>query len=1362
MKLTSPGVTYGDGLHYIDAPGYYGGHPNPTRSNPANTFNETNPQSPISVPNPIESDYQIPGVENGSLIVFPNSTNGITEYTADDFGGQLQGDLIIASFDNTIKRVKLNDAGDQIVLAEDLFSNVGFLPLDVTTPASGPFLGSIWVADVALGTLTVFEPAAGGNNGTPNDLDGDGFSNDDENANGTNPNNSADFPADNDGDFISDLLDNDDDNDGLLDATDFFAIDPDNGATTPIGVEYDWENEGENLGGIFGLGFTGLMSNGVDNYEALFDPTAVTAGGAAGVFTIDNAGPGTATGSVNDQDQAFQIGFDASSATTPFVVETAILGPFNGVTPEAGQRMGLFVGLGDQDNFVQIVLAGDNGGEIQVHSEMDGVTAGAGAAALPIPGSTDVEFRLTLDPTSLLLQASYATDSLNYFDVGAPISVPESWFNDSLAAGLIATNPAAGALPVTWDYLRILEVASPPSAFFAAEPGGGILGSSTFGADSFRIENTSGGDAQIESVMIDLRTGFLPDMIFDPFGSAGDTLGKPFTPDSGAILTGQSGFTNLFPRDNGFDGLEILFNDFDPGEAFTFSYDIDPTTIRGTSGPGPGSSGSVSGLEITGTTVTVNFSDGSSQIGRLFPVDGSGVDAEVVLNASIEAAPTIELLGAPASPSIVSTANQTLRVAGAPGSAVRVFQAESGLFLAPMPFDVDPFETNRVLQVSHRSEVIGPGGFVDIAVTLGDSQIEGGVNHFLAVVEGLDGATSTLSNEILVALNDLPPGSVALPDTVGPTASTVVISPNAAEAGPLVLSASIVDEASPVVAAEYFLDTVGLEGAGIALTAVDGLLDSLSEPVVGVISAAVFDALSAGPHSLFVRGQDAAGNWGDVASTSFDKLESPVVDSLQVNPGIAVAGPLTVTATVSDSFDLVTAVEYFLDAVGIEGTGSPLSAVDGVFDSSSEEVAATIDASEFEALSLGVHTIFVRAQDALGAWGAVASTTFEKRDVPETTGVVVSPESTAFGPIAIEANVSDASDPIVAAEYFLDVVGDEGTGTPLSALDGAFDSMSETVSGSLSPSEIETLAPGTHTVYVRGQDALGGWGEAAGVTFVKQAIPVVSTAVVTPPVAEFGPLVVSAVVSDADSDVVAAEYFLNATGSAGTGVPLAAADGAFDSASETVVGAISAAVFESLPRGTNTVFFRGRDTEGNWGEFATASFQKNVLLAGDYDGNGVVDQLDYDVWATTYGSTVDLRADGDGNGAVDIFDYTIWRENEGRVLLPAALTVSGEIDEGEIDEDDGFDTSRITAAILSMKTIDAIEAALIADDDLSTEGADRLKRMLLEPTRERHRDLAAPVAVAIEEIYQEEPEDDRAEADGRLLGELPRVQAFTL
>ena len=64
----------------------------------------------------------------------------------------------------------------------------------------------------------------------------------------------------------------------------------------------------------------------------------------------------------------------------------------------------------------------------------------------------------------------------------------------------------------------------------------------------------------------------------------------------------------------------------------------------------------------------------------------------------------------------------------------------------------------------------------------------------------------------------------------------------------------------------------------------------------------------------------------------------------------------------------------------------------------------------------------------------------------------------------------------------------------------------------------------------------------------------------------------------------------------------------------------------------------------------------SIALAGDYNGNGVVDAADYTVWRDTLGSTSNLAANGNGNDQIDAGDYTVWESQFGR----AAGTGSGQ------------------------------------------------------------------------------------------------------
>lgn len=144
-----------DTLHHIAAPGYYGGHPNPTRANPANVFAG---QSPVGAAHAVECEFR-PGLGSGALTTFPASTNGLVEYRSRALGGAMAGDLLAASFDNRIYRLKLHSDG-RLSRKEILFEDVGQVPLDLTAQGDGDvFPGTIWVGDIADGSITVFEPA---------------------------------------------------------------------------------------------------------------------------------------------------------------------------------------------------------------------------------------------------------------------------------------------------------------------------------------------------------------------------------------------------------------------------------------------------------------------------------------------------------------------------------------------------------------------------------------------------------------------------------------------------------------------------------------------------------------------------------------------------------------------------------------------------------------------------------------------------------------------------------------------------------------------------------------------------------------------------------------------------------------------------------------------------------------------------------------------------------------------------------------------------------------------------------------------------------------------------------------------------
>jgi hypothetical protein len=489
-----------DNLHLIGnidtytAGSFYGGHPTPVRANPAGAGLYTHdgsvgvfrtsktgtnplpanwPPVPLSMADPRQGDFKMPGSEDGALLTFSSSTNGITEYTASNFGGALKGFLLAAEYDGSIALIKLtadgtavtNSKSAQFKIDQDVpfASNFGATPLDLVAQGDNDvFPGSVWAVTYGANAVTIFEPqdffnCTGANN--TSDEDGDGYTNADEIANGTNPCSGSSKPTDFDQDHISDLNDPDDDNDGINDKNDFFAIDAANGRSTNLPVTYNLFNNDPGKG-FFGLGFTGLMSNHDSDYRVQYNSDNLIAGGAVGAFSVVNVGPGDALGSLNTQKNAFQFGVQTNGL--PFTLRGRMLGPFfNNQAPQGSQSQGIYLGNGDQDNYLKIVLNANGGaGGIQVVYENAGIaTSFQYPISGGIPGST-LDLLLKFDPATNSVQAAYSSNSGSVINEGSPIAVGGSVLNalrggSVLAVGVIATSKGGAAFTATWDYMYV-------------------------------------------------------------------------------------------------------------------------------------------------------------------------------------------------------------------------------------------------------------------------------------------------------------------------------------------------------------------------------------------------------------------------------------------------------------------------------------------------------------------------------------------------------------------------------------------------------------------------------------------------------------------------------------------------------------------------------------------------------------------------------------------------------------------------------------------------------------------------------------------------------------------------------------------
>jgi hypothetical protein len=76
-------------------------------------------------------------------------------------------------------------------------------------------------------------------------------------------------------------------------------------------------------------------------------------------------------------------------------------------------------------------------------------------------------------------------------------------------------------------------------------------------------------------------------------------------------------------------------------------------------------------------------------------------------------------------------------------------------------------------------------------------------------------------------------------------------------------------------------------------------------------------------------------------------------------------------------------------------------------------------------------------------------------------------------------------------------------------------------------------------------------------------------------------------------------------------------------------------------------------------DMSPVTITTQFAVAGDYDGNGIVNGQDYNTWRQSFGSTTVLDADGNLNGIVDTADYVVYRDNFGMSLPGAGSGIEG-------------------------------------------------------------------------------------------------------
>jgi Multicopper oxidase len=217
---------------------------------------------------------------------------------------------------------------------------------------------------------------------------------------------------------------------------------------------------------------------------------------------------------------------------------------------------------------------------------------------------------------------------------------------------------------------------------------------------------------------------------------------------------------------------------------------------------------------------------------------------------------------------------------------------------------------------------------------------------------------------------------------------------------------------------------------------------------------------------------------------------------------------------------------------------------------------------------------------------------------PVASGVTVTPGAVKVTDtnVTVSATVSDVANGgsnVMAAEYVIDTPAAvaPGGGTPMAGQFGT-----PTVSGltaTVPQATLQTLAQGTHTVYVRGKDEAGNWGPPASATFQLTTVGAATTgASVTPNVTNGSvDLAVKATGDDSGlgGTVTAAEFFVGTAAPAstlfgnGTAMTLATSNAALTA----MTGTLTAQAVQAQPDGAATVFVHTKDSFDIWGPFTS-------------------------------------------------------------------------------------------------------------------------------------------------------------------------------
>jgi hypothetical protein len=581
---------------------------------------------------------------------------------------------------------------------------------------------------------------------------------------------------------------------------------------------------------------------------------------------------------------------------------------------------------------------------------------------------------------------------------GRAYADPATAFDDEAVLVLGEIDPALNANPAAFDmrdyapkYFLINGKAFPDTATIASAAGNKVL-----------LRYVNAGIQHHSMAVLGLRQNFvakdastLPTLTHNVVaetlapGQTGDAIATvPAATTNGSKFAVYDG--SLMLHNNGLPGFGGMLTFVTVG---TGSVPAGPVTSAVALAPNP-SNGSVpvglsASIASTGSTVTAAEYYIDSTSGIPIAMSGSFGSATAAVTATISVA---QLSG-------LASGKHTIYVRGQDAAAVwgafssaamnldKIGPATTGLTLTPNP------SSGAVSVALSGTANDGATGGANIAAA--EFTVDGGA----AVPMTLGGAAAPIRGIAATIAAGLAEGphaiSVRSQDALGNWGAPTTITLNVVATGPVTSSvsaaknpnngalplsasqpvvrvtATVTSAGSTVAGAEGFLCTtavdpcaVGATGTGFPFSPSDGAFNGATETVYVDVPLTTIGALSAGNHTIYVRGRDAVGNWGATATVVLliDKT-APTFTGISLAPNPTL-GAANVTLTVNGAADTggagVAGGEYWI------GTTVPAAGGGTAF-------AGTTATIPVGALATGTYTIGARIRDAAGNWSATTS-----------------------------------------------------------------------------------------------------------------------------------------------------------------------------------------------------------------------------------------------------------------------------------------------------------------------------------------------------------------------------------------------------